>query len=118
MPGSCVLTKAEFEARKAELANQGYSVVAYCTAGYRSGQYAAQLAKEGAWAEVLNFEGSILAVSKPARTSSIMTWAIIWAMEAESTPVCWSGYDDRDLVGGGMDTGAALLPLWAGRQGQ
>ncbi len=62
LPGSCVLMQSEFEARKAELAGKGYTVVSYCTAGYRSGQYAAQLQKEGGWAEVLNFEGSILAV--------------------------------------------------------
>ena len=62
LPGSCVLMQDEFEARKAELAGKGYTVVPYCTAGYRSGQYAAQLQKEGGWFEVLNFEGSILAV--------------------------------------------------------
>ena len=48
-----------FEARLAELTAAGKTVVAYCTIGARSSDYARRMGKRGV--EVLNLEGSVLA---------------------------------------------------------
>ena len=55
IPGA--VTRAVFEEKGDAFTNR--TVVAYCTAGYRSGQYAEELQKKGV--EVLNLRGSILA---------------------------------------------------------
>eukprot|EP00798_Chlamydomonas_sp_ICE-L_P028934 gene28934-32127_t len=59
--GKCVLIQSDFEAKKDELSGNGYTVVTYCTAGYRSGIYAIKLKEEGGFETIMNFEGSILA---------------------------------------------------------
>ncbi len=55
IPGA--ITREQFEAEKSSLGDR--AVVAYCTIGYRSGEYVETLNKEGISA--LNLEGSILA---------------------------------------------------------
>ena len=49
----------EYEAREAEYKAKNTQVVAYCTVGYRSAQYAGQLQKRGV--NAANMAGSILA---------------------------------------------------------
>lgn len=55
IPGS--LTMEEFERREKELSNT--KIIAYCTIGFRSSQYAGELRKRGL--DASNLEGSILA---------------------------------------------------------
>lgn len=57
IPGS--LTIEEFEAEQDKFLKQGTKVVAYCTVGYRSLQYAQKLQEKGF--DAANLEGSILA---------------------------------------------------------
>ena len=54
LPGA--ITKFEYELHPERY--KGRTVIAYCTSGYRSGQYAQKLVQQGAKAK--NFKGSIL----------------------------------------------------------
>lgn len=52
-----MVTKEEFEASRDSY--KGHRVVCYCTAGFRSGKYAAELGADGY--DVYNLKGSVLA---------------------------------------------------------
>jgi len=86
IPGA--ITREEFEATKSQLGDR--PVVAYCTIGYRSGEFVELLVKEGIPAR--NLEGSILAwvnagqpVVDPsgAATKRVHTYGRQWALLPE-----------------------------------
>lgn len=86
IPGA--ITRADFELKKKTIGDR--TVVAYCTIGYRSGKYVAELNKQGFPA--LNLEGSILAwvnagqpVVDPrgAATKRVHTYGKQWALLPE-----------------------------------
>ncbi len=86
IPGS--ITREQFEAEKSSLGDR--PVVAYCTIGYRSGEYVEKLVKEGIPAR--NLEGSILAWvnagqsvvdTTGAPTKRVHTYGAKWALLPE-----------------------------------
>jgi sodium/bile acid cotransporter 7 len=86
IPGA--ITREEFGTRKAEFSRR--PVVAYCTIGYRSGEYAQALLDEGV--DAYNLEGSILAwvhAGQPVNdaqgnaTRRVHTYGAQWALLPE-----------------------------------
>jgi rhodanese-related sulfurtransferase len=59
LPGTRVLTAAEFEQQHCQAQPADLLVVCYCTVGYRSGRYAADLLAQGL--QAANLQGGILA---------------------------------------------------------
>lgn len=87
------ITRQEFEARQEDFA--GAVVVTYCTAGYRSGLYAQELAARG-W-DVRNLAGSILAwtlegqplVDAQGDTKRVHTYGPDWNLAGEGYKAVW-----------------------------
>ncbi|KAK9822657.1 hypothetical protein WJX81_005079 [Elliptochloris bilobata] len=113
IPGA--VTVSQFEDLKAEVS--GRQVVAYCTVGLRSGQYARDLRKEGF--DASNLAGSILAwtqegfslvdgkTGKP--TKRLHVFAEKWALQGD-------GYDAVTFAKGqgALAIAKSLLPRWLG----
>ena len=91
IPGA--LSREEFEAKRSEYADS--TVVTYCTIGARSGQYAAELAKQGL--DVRNFEGSILSwthaggelVGPDGPTRKVHVYGKRWNLAADGYEAVW-----------------------------
>lgn len=91
IPGA--ISQEEFERRKSELAGQ--EVVTYCTIGYRSGLYTAELVEQG-W-EAKNLAGSILAwthedlplVHDGEPTRRVHVYGARWNLAAEGYEAVW-----------------------------
>jgi len=86
IPGA--ITREQFESEKSSIGDR--PIVAYCTIGYRSGEYVEKLNKEGIPA--LNLEGSILAWvnagqpivdSHGAATKRVHTYGAQWSLLPE-----------------------------------
>ena len=93
LPGA--ISARDFEARLAELAAEGRTVVAYCTVGARSSSYAEKMGKRGV--KVLNLEGSVLAwthaggdfVTSSGPTRSVHVYGRSWNLAADGYEVVW-----------------------------
>ncbi|NNE43874.1 MAG: rhodanese-like domain-containing protein, partial [Gemmatimonadetes bacterium] len=95
IPGA--LSRGEFERALEEdsAAWDGHRVVAYCTIGYRSGEYAREMAKRGV--DVLNLHGSILAwvhagrpvVNDDGPTTRVHVYGEPWALLPEGYEAVW-----------------------------
>ena len=93
LPGA--IGAGDFEDRLAELAAEGKTVVAYCTIGARSSDYARKMGKRGV--EVLNLEGSILAwthaggdlVSGTGPTRRVHVYGRRWNLAANGYETVW-----------------------------
>eukprot|EP00877_Chromochloris_zofingiensis_P002173 jgi/Chrzof1/11957/Cz06g16020.t1 len=89
IPGNTI-TAEEFEQQQDKY--KDYTVVCYCTAGYRSAKYVEQLIKQGIHA--VNLRGSILAwtqaglplvdgISRSKPTKRVHVYAPSWALQGE-----------------------------------
>ena len=93
LPGA--ISAKEFEARLAELAVDGKTVVAYCTIGARSSDYAHRMGRRGI--EVLNLEGSVLAwthaggefMSRAGPTRRVHVYGRRWNLAADGYETVW-----------------------------
>ena len=91
LPGA--ISADDFESRLQELA--GRAVVAYCTIGVRSSDYARKMRKQGV--DVLNLEGSVLAwthiggqfVSGGLPTDSLHVYGRRWNLAADGYKTIW-----------------------------
>ncbi|KAG2423268.1 hypothetical protein HXX76_015418 [Chlamydomonas incerta] len=92
LPGSTTLTQKQFEARGPD-SFRGSRVVCYCTAGYRSGVYAAKLLRRHPHLQVYNLRGSILAWTQAglpladprdgAHTQRVHVYSEAWALQGD-----------------------------------
>ena len=93
LPGA--ISAGDFEDRLAELAAEGKTVVAYCTIGARSSDYARKMGKRGV--RVLNLEGSILAwthaggdlVNGTGPTRRVHVYGRRWNLAANGYETVW-----------------------------
>ncbi|KAG2447601.1 hypothetical protein HYH02_007523 [Chlamydomonas schloesseri] len=118
LPGSTTLTQKQFEARGPETFH-GVRVVCYCTAGYRSGMYAAKLRRCHSHLQVYNMRGSILAWTQAglpladprdgSHTKRVHVFSEGWALQGDGyEPVVFR----RPLVSLALDSvGAAAQGL-------
>ena len=91
IPGAII--QKEFEERSESL--RGRTIITYCTAGYRSGQYAEKLQARG-W-QVRNLEGSLLSwthaggplVNDQGPTRRVHVYSETWSLEAEGYDPVW-----------------------------
>lgn len=95
IPGSVSRREFERTLKDDEDAYVGYTVVAYCTIGYRSGEYAEKMQKKGV--EMLNLQGSILAwvhAGQPVEdrdgpTVRVHVYGKPWALLPEGYEAVW-----------------------------
>lgn len=93
LPGA--ISASDFEERLAELGAEGKTVVAYCTVGARSSDYARKMGRRGV--EVLSLEGSILAwthaggdlVSRTGPTRRVHVYGRRWNLAANGYETVW-----------------------------
>ena len=93
LPGA--ISARVFEERLAELTSEGRTVVAYCTIGARSSDWARKMGKRGV--EVLNLEGSVLAwthaggefTSASGPTRRVHVYGRRWNLAADGYEAIW-----------------------------